>query len=132
MGKIVNGNGHGTYELNIQKLVMTRLRILLETEIIVTKSITFDSPSSKTYTFEYWNSEGTNPLVKIADGYGDFTTEPIDDEDLPSIATFWMISPIFFQRYNWPIHTHNGIINHLHENIFLAAQFQISAIKIMM
>ena len=45
--------------------------------------ITFDSPSSGTYTFELWDSEGTNPLVKIAEGYGDFTTEPINYEDLP-------------------------------------------------
>ena len=79
--------------------------------------ITFDSPSSGTYTFEYWNSEGTNPLVKIADGYGDFTTEPIDDD--------YSTSDLLFDDYfsddftiNWPIHTHNGMINHLHEYRF--------------
>ena len=81
--------------------------------------ITFDSPSSGTYTFEYWNSEGTNPLVKIADGYGDFTTEPIDDEDLPFDRYFLDdFSLSSSSDINWPIHTHNGIINHLHENRF--------------
>jgi hypothetical protein len=81
--------------------------------------ITFDSPSSGTYTFEYWDSEGTNPLVKIAEGYGDFTTEPINDEDLPFDRYFWDdFSSSSTSEINWPIHTHNGITNHLHENRF--------------
>jgi hypothetical protein len=81
--------------------------------------ITFVSPSRGTYTFEYWDSEGTNPLVKIADGYGDFTTEPINYEDLPFDRYFWDdFSSPSSSEINWPIHTHNGITNHLHENAF--------------
>ena len=81
--------------------------------------ITFDSPSSGTYTFEYWDSEGTNPLVKVADGYGDFTTEPIDNEDLPVDRYFLdNFSSSSSSEINWPIHTHNGITNHLYENAF--------------
>ena len=81
--------------------------------------ITFDSASSGTYTFEYWDSEGTNPLVKIAEGYGDFTTEPIDNKDLPFDRYFLDdFSSFSSSEINWPIYTHNGITNHLHENSF--------------
>ena len=80
--EMVNGTRQ---ELNIQKIGHDHFENFIGTRNNSYQEgvITFDSPSSGTYTFEYWNSEGTNPLVKIADGYGDFTTEPIDDEDLP-------------------------------------------------